>query len=78
MHAVELADDLSVAQDQDLRHIPHPEFDTLFRQIVHVGFGDQDLVSDFFGDPSAPQKADDDWGPVIVRRETPKPSEKGE
>ena len=35
-------------------------------------------LSDFFGDSSAPQKADDDWGPVIVRRETPKPSEKGE
>lgn len=35
-------------------------------------------LSDFFGDPSAPQKADDDWGPVIVRRETPKRSEEGE
>ena len=35
-------------------------------------------ASDFFNNASASQKTDDDWGPVIVRRETPKRSEKGE
>lgn len=29
-------------------------------------------LSDFFNNASTSQKTDDDWGPVIVRRENPK------
>ena len=35
-------------------------------------------LSDFFNNASASQTTEEDWGPVIVRRGAPKPSEKGE